>query len=370
MQKYFEKKSWYNPKFDVSEFDYTKLNTYEAANLALLIDFEGMKDEVYGANIDESIKSENNYTEDISGNLIPDSNSRYLSDDEISKLTEDEKLMVACEILARYGVDFTNMENGEKAQGYFEKQSWYTPTIDITEFDFTKLNMYEAANIKLLLNAEEDSELEESSEATDQEYILPYSSSKFLIEEDLAGLDASTLRLARNEIFARHGRLFQTADLNEYFSSKSWYSGYLTAEEFDDSVLNEYEKQNLDLIKTVEGRMGNNSAQLTVGDVTNIVYAANNSFVSMQISTRSDNQTSILFYDDAGTLWHGELYDVQNLNGGRIALIFNGIDEIAGTEDSVRVEWIAYDGVDNPIVYHENDADGMDDTYCYDHMLK
>jgi len=164
MQKYFEKKSWYNPKFDVSEFDYTKLNTYEAANLALLIDFEGMKDEVYGANIDESIKSGNNHTEDISGNLIPDSNSRYLSDDEISKLTKDEKLMVACEILARYGVDFTNMENGEKAQEYFEKQSWYTPSIDITEFDFTKLNMYEAVNIKLLLDAEEDPELVESSD--------------------------------------------------------------------------------------------------------------------------------------------------------------------------------------------------------------
>ena len=38
-----------------------------------------------------------------------------------------------------------------------------------------------------------------------------------------------------------------------YFSNQPWYHGYLSLDEFDDSVLNEYEKANLDLIKTVEG---------------------------------------------------------------------------------------------------------------------
>ena len=64
----------------------------------------------------------------------------------------------------------------------------------------------------------------------------------------MSELDASTLRLARNEIYAKHGRKFQTEDLNQYFSQKSWYDGYLSAEEFDDSVLNEYEKENLTLV--------------------------------------------------------------------------------------------------------------------------
>ena len=47
--------------------------------------------------------------------------------------------------------------------------------------------------------------------------------------------------------------MYETDDLREYFSSKSWYYGYLSADEFDDSVLNEYEKANLDLIKAAEG---------------------------------------------------------------------------------------------------------------------
>ncbi len=87
----------------------------------------------------------------------------------------------------------------------------------------------------------------------ESEYILPESSSRYLTFDDLAGLDKATLRLARNEIYAKHGRMYETDDLREYFSSKSWYYGYLSADEFDDSVLNEYEKANLDLIKAAEG---------------------------------------------------------------------------------------------------------------------
>ena len=56
----------------------------------------------------------------------------------------------------------------------------------------------------------------------------------------------------RNEIYARHGYIFGSADLNSYFQSMNWYHGYLTADQFDDSVLNEYERANLDMIKREE----------------------------------------------------------------------------------------------------------------------
>ena len=110
----------------------------------------------------------------------------------------------------------------------------------------------------------EGNKVQESIEAekygitdTDSEdYIIPDSDRRFLTEDELSELDASTLRLARNEIYAKHGRKFQTEDLNQYFSQKSWYDGYLSAEEFDDSVLNEYEKENLTLIKQVEAKKG------------------------------------------------------------------------------------------------------------------
>uniref|UniRef100_UPI0006D05231 YARHG domain-containing protein n=1 Tax=Clostridium sp. NkU-1 TaxID=1095009 RepID=UPI0006D05231 len=85
------------------------------------------------------------------------------------------------------------------------------------------------------------------------EYILPDSNSRYMDVNDINGMSKEELRLARNEIYARHGRIFSSSDLNDYFNSMAWYVGCVSAEEFDDSVLNEYEKSNLDLIKSIEG---------------------------------------------------------------------------------------------------------------------
>lgn len=85
------------------------------------------------------------------------------------------------------------------------------------------------------------------------DYLLPDVNKRYYTREELTSLDKDTLRLARNEVFARHHRKFETQDLKNYFESKTWYQGYLSIEEFDDSVLNEYEKGNLDLIKSIEG---------------------------------------------------------------------------------------------------------------------
>lgn len=85
-------------------------------------------------------------------------------------------------------------------------------------------------------------------------YILPYSDSYYYTEAYLSSLTNEELRLARNEIYARHGRLFDTEDLNAHFSSMPWYFGYLSLSEFDDSVLNEYEKANIEAIKAVEAQ--------------------------------------------------------------------------------------------------------------------
>ena len=83
---------------------------------------------------------------------------------------------------------------------------------------------------------------------------MPYSDSLYYITDELMALSKEELRLARNEIYARHGRKFESEDLNAYFSAQPWYFSYLSADEFDDSVLNEYEKGNLDTIKAVEAQ--------------------------------------------------------------------------------------------------------------------
>ena len=54
-------------------------------------------------------------------------------------------------------------------------------------------------------------------------------------------MDPQELTYARNEIYARHGYIFQSKELAEYFSRKDWYH---PDSEFDESTFNEYEKYN------------------------------------------------------------------------------------------------------------------------------
>lgn len=100
----------------------------------------------------------------------------------------------------------------------------------------------------------EENELEEDLDNNDD--IFPLSSSSYLDESDLDGLSKEECRIARNEIYARHGRMFTDEALQSYFDSKDWYDGYIEPEDFDESVLNEYEISNRNLIVEYETEMG------------------------------------------------------------------------------------------------------------------
>lgn len=95
-----------------------------------------------------------------------------------------------------------------------------------------------------------------SSAVLEGEYILPNSNSAYLTEADLAGLTKEQLRLARNEIYARHGRKFKDDELNQYFLSKSWYTPLYEPNQFNESVFNDYENANRQLITEYEKKMG------------------------------------------------------------------------------------------------------------------
>ena len=58
--------------------------------------------------------------------------------------------------------------------------------------------------------------------------------------------------LARNEIFARHGRKFTTPEIDRYFSEKSWYHGTISPGDFSDSLLSETERTNVQTIIAYE----------------------------------------------------------------------------------------------------------------------
>ena len=84
------------------------------------------------------------------------------------------------------------------------------------------------------------------------DYILPDSSQRILSNDEINILSKADLRLARNEIYARHGRKFDDQELQNYFNSKSWYRGSIEPDDFSESFLSEIEKANIDTIKKYE----------------------------------------------------------------------------------------------------------------------
>lgn len=93
------------------------------------------------------------------------------------------------------------------------------------------------------------------------DYILPDSSTKKYTEQELSGLSAQDLYLARNEIFARHGRIFSNSDLQSYFESKSWYKPSIEPGDFSDSLLNETELANVELLSKLESSRGSSTSE-------------------------------------------------------------------------------------------------------------
>jgi uncharacterized membrane protein YvbJ len=89
---------------------------------------------------------------------------------------------------------------------------------------------------------------QESSNLSSSDYILPLSDKRVMSEGDVANLTKEQLRIARNEIYARHGYVFKSQDLQTYFSSKSWYH----SDHAFDGSLNEVEKENVNFIKARE----------------------------------------------------------------------------------------------------------------------
>lgn len=96
----------------------------------------------------------------------------------------------------------------------------------------------------------EEIPIEENTKESD--YIIADSAEKYLTNADLEGVSAEQLRLARNEIYARHGYQFENEELKSYFESKDWYFGRIPREEFVESYLNIYEKYNVQIIQAAE----------------------------------------------------------------------------------------------------------------------
>lgn len=102
----------------------------------------------------------------------------------------------------------------------------------------------------------EDSNKEFSSEFKNtyfknDNYIIEDSDRRYLSENELSSFSKSELALIRNEIFARHGYMFNDEPYKTYFNSKSWYHPNPDIKG-DTQEFNDIEKENINLIKKLE----------------------------------------------------------------------------------------------------------------------
>ena len=104
-----------------------------------------------------------------------------------------------------------------------------------------------------------DEDIEDDDTAIDDDtYIFPNSDTEYLTKSDLSGMSKSEINLAKNELYARHGRKFKSKELQEYFESKDWYVPKYSPKQWDkkgDSFFfNKYEIKNRDLLKKYENK--------------------------------------------------------------------------------------------------------------------
>jgi len=100
------------------------------------------------------------------------------------------------------------LKNEMKLVAFLESTSLFDEPIVTTQMEQTETEMLT---------------LSDSHDSINDDYIFPFSSTRALTEEDLEGLTKEQLRLARNEIYARHGRQYKDEVLKTYFESKEWY---------------------------------------------------------------------------------------------------------------------------------------------------
>lgn len=77
--------------------------------------------------------------------------------------------------------------------------------------------------------------------------LYPFTSQRKVTYDDIAYLSSSELRIMRNEIYARHGYIFKSKDLRNYFLSQGWYEPMTY-----DVVLSTIEQYNVNFIRQYE----------------------------------------------------------------------------------------------------------------------
>jgi len=110
----------------------------------------------------------------------------------------------------------------------------------------------------------------------DVDVILAFSSDRLLRAVDLEGLSLAQLRIARNEIFARHGMIFREYLLSRWFESTYWYHEISPKHNRDDFFalqpypLSRIEIENVDFISAREEYLLENERIFPFSDIATL----------------------------------------------------------------------------------------------------
>ena len=169
--------------------------------------------------------------------------NRALTRKKLGTHTNAEWTVLASEIEAIHGKRF---DGTPWLQQYFDERYWYKAT---DRYNPKSLSESEQRN-RQLIDTIQRQQRHVAVAPGDMELF----ENKLISEAMLRGLSLHELRLLRNEIYARHGRVFVTAWLQQYFDTQPWYDNN---QSFKDEELSGADKTNVETIVAYENKLHN-----------------------------------------------------------------------------------------------------------------
>ena len=104
-------------------------------------------------------------------------------------------------------------------------------------------------NVDESLMSQPEEVSEEEAIGGEDGIIFPNSSEEEITSEEIARLSDEELRYAINEIYARHGYIFNDDGLREYYEKYDWYEKRVAPSDFTMELFNDIETKNVEALQ-------------------------------------------------------------------------------------------------------------------------
>ena len=170
---------------------------------------------------------------------VPLGAQRTLTNDDLAGKSKWELDILRNEIYAAHGRAF---ERSDLRQ-YFRRQPWYREDPNYSDSWLSGLEKRNAAFVAdyQKRRGQAGGGSRRGGHIAPDGQVFYWSSVRRVTRTDLAPLSKWEVDIARNEIYARHGRPFKRADLRRYFRSLPWYH---EDDSYSDGRLSAMEKRN------------------------------------------------------------------------------------------------------------------------------